>query len=467
MASSVQVYYVPNNTIGPMFSSMRAERSIYAGSGWFIAATEKPEIPEAQDLSLTFSCNDQSFVDAAAVAERISPGQYIAYRKIIKQRKLDEQFKGSCEIHDVVITDYLKLVEEKWQKFARESGKADLKSRESLCRLELMLYDISDCAEDEIRRHPKLWQSVLKSVLNPHLPAIAECIGRLSLYVWHNYRPIKHNTLYGWAPSELLWRFVKDRCQWELADLQKEIAQLKAPINSRSVAERPSLYQFLLHLGLILFSYDFHTLCKLRGKEADIASWSHHDWEERCDRFDQLSDKDYDALVDFLREFAPFANIDLTSEDLRNQIRALIAGLRRVAGGVASKTGTTLKMSKKFSIAANIMILCAYFGIFAIVPTLEHDISLETYIEKYFEYHIAAPRRSPLYGWKAANEMTVTSKLDQVFLFLQPEAFPTGVTEVDLAASSCAPPPNLSPVRATLKKTQRSRYWRLRRREAA
>ncbi|QSS55930.1 hypothetical protein I7I53_03954 [Histoplasma capsulatum var. duboisii H88] len=339
----MQVYYVPDsNPANSAVSSLRPVHAVYVESGWFITSTEKPEIPGAQDLSLKFLCDDQSFLNAAAAAQGVSPRAESAYWKIINNRGMNERFESICESRDVVIIEYLERVEKEWMGFAEQLDRVR-QSKEGWSCLIDSIYGLQDRLDADILQHPTHW----RPLLNMPVSAIATCIGLIKLLKRQDGCDLNDCAICGFSAIPLT--SVKECCQQELTQLRGHITRLKAQISPNNLAERPSIYQLLLHLCLILLSYDDPAIRNLRGKEMNIASWSQDDWEKRCYQSDRLSDDSYEALVDALGEFIPFAGMKLSHEELRNQKLALMAGLWAIAGEITSETGAVPRKSDRYS----------------------------------------------------------------------------------------------------------------------
>ncbi|KMU73833.1 hypothetical protein CISG_10220 [Coccidioides immitis RMSCC 3703] len=274
----------------------------------------------------------------------------------------------------MVRIEYLERVEKEWMGFAEQLDKVP-QSNECWCGLMDSLYGIQHCLEYNILQQPAHWQPLLGMPVS----AIAMCIGLIQLL-----------------------KLQDEHCQQERAQLWGHITWLKAQISQNTLAERLSLYQLLLHICLILLSYNDPALCKLQGKEVNVASWSQDDWEERCNQFDRLSDDNYEALANFLGEFTPFAGIKLTGEGLKNQSRALMGYYQAIAGEITSETGAVPQKSDKYSFSANLMISCATLGVFAMQPIFKHRSSRETHLKD----HTTVLSQSPLYVRKTVTVKT-------------------------------------------------------------
>ncbi|QVM10706.1 hypothetical protein D8B26_005359 [Coccidioides posadasii str. Silveira] len=180
--------------------------------------------------------------------------------------------------------------------------------------------------------------------------------------------------------------------------------------------EARTVQQILLHLCLILLGSDEPVIHRLRKKETDVISWQESEWKERCSRLNDLSDDDYKGLARTLRKFEPFSVIELTGEKIKNQAMALMAAVRVMAGENTSGMAPTPPKSDEFDVAANIMILCACVGIFAITPLLGNNI----YNRTDFKTHAAELSRSPLYRAKEVTAKSIAIELYHIILFLQP-----------------------------------------------
>ncbi|EFW18649.1 hypothetical protein D8B26_005391 [Coccidioides posadasii str. Silveira] len=327
MATPKQVYFIPDSDptstapstgLGPadIFHVFRSK------DGWLTVAAIEPRVSGVQNISVEFSCDIESFLYAAAVAQCTSPDAETAYLRIISDRDMGERFESICEARDAVIIDHLEAVVRRCEEEMRE-----LKARLACLKA---------------RRHS------------------------------HGARPI--------------------------------------------LTERPTVYQSLLHLCLILRRCDYPVVRRLR-KEMDVVSWQHSDWEERCRQLNHLSDDDYEGLACTLSDFAPFENIELTGKKVKNQVMGLMVKLNASAGEITHENGSAPRVSDEFSVHTNIMLLCAPIGIFAIVPELEGDVLHRTDPED----HAAELSRSPLYQNMAVTAKSAKNELAGIIFSLEPQ----------------------------------------------
>ncbi|WEW61078.1 hypothetical protein PRK78_006567 [Emydomyces testavorans] len=176
-----------------------------------------------------------------------------------------------------------------------------------------------------------------------------------------------------------------------------------------------TIHQIQLHLCLIILNSDYPVIHKLQKKEIDAVSWQQSKWKERCSQINNLSDADYKGLAHTLEDYGQFKGTELTGDKIKNQAMALMAEVRMMAGG---KTTPIPSKSDEFSVAANIMILCACVGIFAISPLLENNI----YQQTDFKTHAVDLSQSPLYRGKEVTTETIAIELRHIIQFLQPES---------------------------------------------
>ncbi|EER42285.1 conserved hypothetical protein [Histoplasma capsulatum H143] len=271
-----------------------------------------------------------------------------------------------------------------------------------------------DHMENEVRRHPDHW----RPVLDIRLPAVADCLGRVEVILHQCQRAVRSEVFYGRQPPLTSLMLVKERCQQELVELKDKLTCLRAQRNhyniSRStLTERPTLYQMLLNLALILRRSDYPVVRNLRKE--DTASWKLIDWKSRCDQASHLSNDDYEGLALTLGDFSEFEGIELTAEKLKNQSMALMAGLRAIVGEITREM--VPPKSDEFSVSANIMILCGCLGIFAITPELKDNICYRTELG----VQAAELSLSPLYRGKRITIKKVAGELDRTIRFLQPK----------------------------------------------
>ncbi|EAS30009.1 uncharacterized protein CIMG_13169 [Coccidioides immitis RS] len=426
MATAKQVYLIPDSDptstapstgLGPadIFHVFRSK------DGWLTVAAIEPRVSGVQNISAEFSCDIESFLYAAAVAECTSPDAKTAYLRIISGRDLGERFESICETRDAVIIDHLEAVLEQWQTIIislddieRQAPKWSVNCLYgSLLLQEKALYLTRDIIRGSIAEHPECW----RAVLDVPLPAVADCVGRIRIFLTDPSWPESLDDI---QRSMEPFKLVRERCEEETRELKARLARLEARRHSHGarpiLTERPTVYQSLLHLCLILCRCDYPVVRRLR-KETDVVSWQHSDWKERCSQLSHLSDDDYEGLACTLSDFAPFEKIELTGKRVKNQVMALMAKLKASAGEITHETGSAPRASDEFSVHANIMLLCAPIGIFAIVPELEGDVLRRTDPED----HAAELSLSPLYQNDAITAKSAKSELAGILFCLEPQ----------------------------------------------
>ncbi|KMP10212.1 hypothetical protein CIRG_09893 [Coccidioides immitis RMSCC 2394] len=313
MATPIQIYYIPGSvTTDPPLEVDAAESvySFYSNDGWFIASTKR-YVPGAQNISLEFSCDKDNFLNAAAVAQRVSPGAELAYREIINSANLNEKFEAICENRDAVVTDYLTAIER-----PNETESKDLSSLKShLCQIKVRI-------ETEVSGHSRHW----KQALDTRQHALADCLGRIEIIS----QPCQSN-LHGKSFLAQLTD-VEDRYKKELAELEEDAACLR---ERHSQTECLTVPRSLLYLSIALLQSDHPATC--RFEEVGVVSWKQAEWENKLEKTNHLADDDYEGLADTLDDFGHFEGVELTAERLKDQHKALMAGLRAMAGDMPSK----------------------------------------------------------------------------------------------------------------------------------
>ncbi|KKZ65494.1 hypothetical protein EMCG_08671 [[Emmonsia] crescens] len=124
--------------------------------------------------------------------------------------------------------------------------------------------------------------------------------------------------------------------------------------------ERECLNAFrrLLSLCVTLLGVDPPTVRSLRGKLAEVMSWTKSDWELIWSQSRELDINDYAQLCYCLDEFKQFDRLDLSAEILKTQHEALQNGLLRKSQNKA--------LNPDFTPMGNVILLCASVGVFAI-----------------------------------------------------------------------------------------------------
>ncbi|EER41735.1 conserved hypothetical protein [Histoplasma capsulatum H143] len=125
-AAAMQVYYVHDPVLSAInYSAMTSSaeqclREIYKGHVFrfkddiFITSEKKPNIPAVQNMTLEYSCADESFLYAAAAGQNISSAIKVAYMNIIKKRGLEKKFEEICENRDMKAKKYLNALTHAW-----------------------------------------------------------------------------------------------------------------------------------------------------------------------------------------------------------------------------------------------------------------------------------------------------------------------------------------------------------------
>ncbi|OJD26700.1 hypothetical protein ACJ73_01908 [Blastomyces percursus] len=419
MATTVQVYYILNSS-APFRTHtglLRKAHCFRSKNGWFFTS-EESSFPEAQNLLLQYSCDDEDFLYAAACAQKASPAVRLAYQEIIKARGLEADFKEVCESRDAVIIDYLEFLKKEWSIFPEKYDRVHqhLHGKRNTGELREGLYDLRDCLriitnniETEIDQHPEHWRKALSAT---HSLAPADCLGRMEVLsrLFLKYK----ETI---APFDSLsWLiFLEERYRNELAEIEAKLTSFRERQNpSISIlTETPTLYQSLLHLSLILLGSDTAIVRTVREDPVRVVSWQHADWERKCERADKFSDDDYEGLALALQDFSCFGNLQLTGALLKSQLKALMARLRALAHEIVGPIPTK---DDRFSVTANIMTLCSSIGIFAITP-------LDDELHHKGDYAVILTE-SPLYRGKDITIDGTKDELNRILAYLELQCDP-------------------------------------------
>ncbi|EGC49258.1 conserved hypothetical protein [Histoplasma capsulatum var. duboisii H88] len=128
--------------------------------------------------------------------------------------------------------------------------------------------------------------------------------------------------------------------------------------------ERECLNAFrrLLSLCVALLGVDPPMVRSLRGKLADVVSWTKDDWEWILTQSRKLEIDSYAELCYCLDEFKQFNGLDLSAELLEKQHKALLS---RLLGEPQNEA-----LNPDFTPMGNVTLLCAGVGVFAIRHSL-------------------------------------------------------------------------------------------------
>lgn len=219
MATATKIYYIhlydSTSTVPPTgLDAADIVHSFRSQDGYFIAAVTEPRAPGFQNISVKFSCDNESFLHAAAAAQIACLDAKLAYQKIISDRSLEENFESPCEARDRVIIDHLEATTARWLEFAQRLNKMECQAAEQsldsffgglLC-LKSSLYRILADIQNDIDAHPLHWRQVLYTPL----PALADCIGRIQIFLPDTHWPW---TLGDSQTPVALLKPVKERCK--------------------------------------------------------------------------------------------------------------------------------------------------------------------------------------------------------------------------------------------------------------
>ncbi|PGG95179.1 hypothetical protein AJ79_10209 [Helicocarpus griseus UAMH5409] len=411
MATTVQVYYISNSS-APFHTHtglMRKAHCFRSKNGWLFTSDEKSGFPEAPNLLLQYSCDDEDFLYAAACAQKASPAVRLAHQEIIEARGLEADFEEVCESRDAVIIDYLEFLKKEWSIFPEKYDRVHqhLLGEPNMGELREGLHDLRDCLriitnhiETEIDQHPEHWRQALSAT---HSLAPADCLGRMEVISWSFQKD--EGTIAPCDSLSILERlmFLEERYRKELAEIEAKLTSFRERQNpSISIlTETPTLYQSLLHLSLILLGTDTAIVRTVREDPVRVVSWQRADWERKCEKADNLSDNDYEGLA-------------LTLRILLALLKALMARLRALAHEIVDPIPPK---DDKFTVTANIMTLCSSIGIFAINPQDEEIHSKGDYA--------AILRESPLYKGKDITIDGTNDELNRILAYLELQCDPS------------------------------------------
>ncbi|KMP10222.1 hypothetical protein CIRG_09903 [Coccidioides immitis RMSCC 2394] len=167
----------------------------------------------------------------------------------------------------------------------------------------------------------------------------------------------------------------------------------------------------LLHLSLMLLRFEPTIIRNLEGQEKKILSWKQENWERKLDLSHMLLSYAYETLATTLSYYKQFTNTPLDAKVIQSQQKALMVRVRTLAG--TNKEIPNLPILK-FDAAANIVILCASVGVFAICPKL-HNLKL---IDS--KNYASQLRKSPLYQleWITTDKVKEELEIINYGLFL-------------------------------------------------
>ncbi|KAI1932718.1 hypothetical protein LOZ66_006785 [Ophidiomyces ophidiicola] len=383
-------------------------------NGWFIASRQKPAVHEVLDLLSEFSCEEECFLDAAAVCHTIAPEAALGYDRIINMRGLDRRFRSRCEARDVLISNHLKYQRKEWLGFGRKLKQTN--GEESTDDWIRYLYSMKDHIEAEIKHHPRNWRQALQNPL-----AIADCIGRI--------QSISRQSRGAGELEAAIWRFpatklkcVRDRYTLELKKIDGTIADLTSRWTtvvgvSLSMVYffpnfvnqlKPTLSRFLLHLVVLLMASEYEVVRPMANYENAI-SWTEAEWQHQIHQSRCLSEDDYLGLTEVLTEYRMFSDgIKLGEDELKGQHMALMAGLKAMVPEFPWEYAGPPDPS--FSASMNIMILCACLRIFPVCPAdrIEERVDID--------YVASQLSRSPLHKMISLSE--VRGQHDRLIDFL-------------------------------------------------
>ncbi|KGY14835.1 hypothetical protein PABG_12330 [Paracoccidioides brasiliensis Pb03] len=111
-----------------------------------------------------------------------------------------------------------------------------------------------------------------------------------------------------------------------------------------------NVFRRLLSLCVTLLGVDPPMVRSLRGKLAEVVSWTKDDWELRWSQSRELDIDDYAQLCYCLDEFKQFNHLDLSTELLEKQHKTLLS---RLLGEPQNKA-----LNPDFTLMGNIILLC-------------------------------------------------------------------------------------------------------------
>ncbi|KAL2361500.1 hypothetical protein RJZ56_005620 [Blastomyces dermatitidis] len=418
MAAKMQIYCVrnPNPSTIPRTGLQLNEAHVFLWrDNLFIVSNKEPKVDPIRNISLGYPCDDESLVNAAVFARRAPQAVRQAYSDVIRNRNLAEKFGVICEKWDGVTIEYQKSMKEEWQSFAKaldEIYQRLLKSTQQkevagcLHRLENHLRTLRNHIGDMIGWYSNPW------TFDFLLFALADCTGRMDIMLWSFQRALETETLYELRTLSKGVASIKEQCQRAVRELDDKIADVRASHDAEGAIlnKRPTVYQILLHISLILFDSHPPIIANRLKKDLKILSWKPFDWETRCLECDGLSDDDFEGLALTLADFTPFTDIELTGGKIKRQYTAVMAEFRRISGEMA----TAASKSDEFSFPANIMIVCTCLGIHMVAPQLE-DLNRPD-----IESHTSGLNVSPLYPGGVTLE-DAAGQLDSITFSLTPE----------------------------------------------
>ncbi|OJD15297.1 hypothetical protein AJ78_04446 [Emergomyces pasteurianus Ep9510] len=393
MVAKMQIYCVhnPNPSTIPRTGLQLNEAHVFLWrDNLFIVSNKEPKVDMIQNISSGYSCDDESLIHAAAFARRAPQAVREAYFEVIRNRNLAKEFGVICEKRDGVTIEYQKSMKAEWQSFAKaldEIYQHLLKSTQQkevagcLRRLQNHLRTLKNRIGDMIGWYSNPW------TLDFLLLALADCTGRMDIMLWSFQRALETETLY------------------ELPTLSKGVASIKEQCQRAN--KRPTVYQILLHISLILLDSHPPIITNRLKKDLKILSWKPFDWETRCLECDSLSTDDFAGLALALADFTPFTDIELTGGKIKRQYTAVMSEFRRISGEMAIGASK----SDEFSAPANMMIVCTCLGVHMVAPQLE-DLDRPD-----IESHTSGLNISPLYPWGVTLEDAV-SQFDSITLSL-------------------------------------------------
>ncbi|KKZ68303.1 hypothetical protein EMCG_01054 [[Emmonsia] crescens] len=194
----MQVYYIRDLT--PV--AERCLREMYKAHIFrfkediFIASEKKPNVPGVQDMSLEYSCDDESFLYAAAAGQKASSAFEMAYMNIIKSRGLEKTFEEVCASRDGEIKEYLEALSDAWLLLLKRFDHVHwcllrllktitlpdtTKLEEGLAYWKNVMVGAMIDALEEIRQIPEHSTDILYTI---HTNSLLGCYGRMATISW-------------------------------------------------------------------------------------------------------------------------------------------------------------------------------------------------------------------------------------------------------------------------------------------
>ncbi|KKZ66522.1 hypothetical protein EMCG_07746 [[Emmonsia] crescens] len=192
----MQVYYVHDLTLSSMNPSvtpsikqclreMYKAHVFYFNDDIYITSEKKLNVPGVQNMSLTYSCADESFLYAAATGQKASSAVELAYMNIIQSRGLKKKFKDFCERRDKTAKEALEALSQAWSSLLEEFNQVH---RRLLGKVELLdsttlKEDLAYMVDAMIDALDKIWQ-LPELLFITDSDYLSDCFRRMSFISW-------------------------------------------------------------------------------------------------------------------------------------------------------------------------------------------------------------------------------------------------------------------------------------------